>query len=51
MWHKAFGTLLESIVLLLKTGFFYICFDGVSRILYPIILILSADYEEQQVLV
>ncbi|KAF8123980.1 hypothetical protein EV363DRAFT_1403462 [Boletus edulis] len=42
--------LLESIIELSKVGFAYKCFDEIIRVLYPIILILSADYEEQCVM-
>ncbi|KAG1793018.1 hypothetical protein EV424DRAFT_1548534 [Suillus variegatus] len=47
VWHAAFIKLLESIILYSKTGFAHICFDAVMRWLYPLILLLSADYEEQ----
>ncbi|KAG1901609.1 uncharacterized protein F5891DRAFT_1187480 [Suillus fuscotomentosus] len=47
VWHVAFIKLLESIILYSKTGFAHICFDAVMQWLYPLILLLSADYEEQ----
>ncbi|KAF8834824.1 hypothetical protein BDN67DRAFT_992580 [Paxillus ammoniavirescens] len=50
VWHQSFLKLLDSIILLSKTGFAHKCFDDVLRWLYPIILILSADYEEQCVM-
>ncbi|KAG2741161.1 hypothetical protein P692DRAFT_201727134 [Suillus brevipes Sb2] len=50
VWHKAFVKLLESIILYSKTGFAHKCFDGIMRWLYPLILLLSADYEEQCVM-
>ncbi|KAG2046353.1 hypothetical protein BDR06DRAFT_977542 [Suillus hirtellus] len=46
IWHVAFIKLLESITLYPKTGFAHICFDAVMWWLYPLILLLSADYEE-----
>ncbi|KIK97231.1 hypothetical protein PAXRUDRAFT_136714, partial [Paxillus rubicundulus Ve08.2h10] len=51
VWHEAFLKLLDSIILLSKTGFAHKCFDSTIHWLYPIILILSADYEEQCVMV
>ncbi|KAG1884643.1 hypothetical protein F4604DRAFT_1878660 [Suillus subluteus] len=50
MWHKSFKCLLKSLALLSKTGFWVKCWDGIERLFYPLILILSADYEEQCVM-
>ncbi|KAF8433108.1 hypothetical protein L210DRAFT_3650004 [Boletus edulis BED1] len=50
VWHESFLKLLESIIELSKVGFAYKCFDEIIRVLYPIILILSAGYEEQCVM-
>ena len=47
VWHKAFYEIIESLELYAKTGYRLKCGDGVQRWLFPIILILSADYEEQ----
>lgn len=47
VWHKSFYELLASIRELSKTGYSIECADGVVRHIYPAILILSADYEEQ----
>ncbi|KAI6016496.1 hypothetical protein EDC04DRAFT_2608485 [Pisolithus marmoratus] len=47
VWHQAFLKLLNSITCLSKVGFAYKTYDDLMRTLYPIILILSADYEEQ----
>jgi len=47
VWHDSFYELLDSIRVHSKTGYFIKCADGVVRHLYPAILILSADYEEQ----
>ena len=47
VWHESFLKILDSIIQLSKVGFAYKTFEGIMRLLYPIILILSADYEEQ----
>lgn len=47
VWHKAFYVLLESIIKYAKTGFWLEGADQVLRLLFPLILILSGDYEEQ----
>ena len=47
VWHDSFYELLDSIHAQSKTGIYIKCADGVVRHLYPAILILSADYEEQ----
>ncbi|KAJ7078038.1 hypothetical protein B0H15DRAFT_789221 [Mycena belliarum] len=46
VWHNAFYKLLESLVLPSKVGDWTICGDGITRWLWPLILILAADYEE-----
>ncbi|KAI6027155.1 hypothetical protein EDC04DRAFT_2605916 [Pisolithus marmoratus] len=46
VWHEAFFKLLEKVAELSKVGYLYECYDKVLRWLFPIILILSADYEE-----
>jgi hypothetical protein len=38
---------LESIHAVSETGFHLKCADGITRHFFPVILILSADYEEQ----
>ncbi|KAG2031965.1 hypothetical protein BDR03DRAFT_936177 [Suillus americanus] len=50
VWHKLFKCLLKSLALLSKTGFWVKCWDGIERLFYLLILILSADYEEQCVM-
>ncbi|KAG1889652.1 uncharacterized protein F5891DRAFT_926277, partial [Suillus fuscotomentosus] len=50
VWHKSFSILLITILLLSATGFAHKCYDGIQRWLFPLILILSADYEEQCVM-
>jgi len=47
VWHKAFYEVLATIHELSKTGQHVGCGDGVNRHIFPAILILSADYEEQ----
>ncbi|KAJ7500378.1 hypothetical protein B0H11DRAFT_2155479 [Mycena galericulata] len=46
VWHAAFYKLLESIVMHSKTGIWTHCGDGKDRWLFPMVLILAADYEE-----
>ncbi|KAI6042277.1 hypothetical protein EDC04DRAFT_2564564 [Pisolithus marmoratus] len=46
VWHEAFFKLLEKVAELSKVGYLYECYDKVLRWLFPVILILSADYEE-----
>lgn len=51
VWHPSFEVLLASIKELKITHEqdvgLHKCGDGVEHLLYPTILILSADYEEQ----
>ncbi|KAG8220743.1 hypothetical protein J3R82DRAFT_2156 [Butyriboletus roseoflavus] len=47
VWHASFGVLLETIARHSKSGCWVKCWDGIARQLFPRILILSADYEEQ----
>ena len=47
VWHEAFRIVLQSIKRYAKTGYKCQCGDGIIRILYPIVLMLVADYEEQ----
>ncbi|KAJ6523086.1 hypothetical protein DFH09DRAFT_1421223 [Mycena vulgaris] len=46
VWHTAFYKLLESLVLPSKLGHWTTCGDQINRWLWPMILILAADYEE-----
>jgi len=39
--------IVKSIESLAETGHHLVCGDGVERLVFPHILILSADYEEQ----
>ena len=47
VWHESFYKLLESIEIYSKIGCWVDCGDGVRRRIFPLILILAADYEEQ----
>lgn len=47
VWHTAFCEILQSIADYSKTGCTYMCADGIKWLLFPVVLILSADYEEQ----
>ena len=49
VWHECFKKLLESIQDFSKNGCWVKCGDDVKRWLYPAVIILSADYEEQYV--
>jgi hypothetical protein len=49
VWHSSFVILLENIILYSKTGFSHKCADSIVRRLFPSLLILAADYEEQYV--
>ncbi|KAL0564298.1 hypothetical protein V5O48_017752 [Marasmius crinis-equi] len=50
VWHESARYIFESIVDHSKTGCFVRCGDTISRTLYPLIMIDSADYEEQCVM-
>jgi len=47
VWHEAFFRLLESIRVISRTGHWHKFEDGDELWLWPFIIILSADYEEQ----
>ena len=47
VWHDSFYELLDLIHTHSKTGFYIECADRVAHHLFPAIMILSADYEEQ----
>jgi hypothetical protein len=49
VWHESFNLIIQSIVGHSKHGCWLKCGDDVERWLFPTILILSADYEEQYV--
>jgi len=47
VWHLAVFEVIRSIEALTETGYQIQCGDGVEHNIFPHILILSADYEEQ----
>jgi len=47
VWHASFLKLLETLEKHCHTGCMADCGDNIWRLLWPLILILSADYEEQ----
>jgi hypothetical protein len=47
VWHQSFLKILACLTSLSKFGSAVKCRDDIICIFYPIILILSADYEEQ----
>jgi hypothetical protein len=49
VWHEAFKKLLETIVEYSIVGCWTACGDDITRQLFPAVIILSSDYEEQYV--
>ncbi|KAI6143422.1 hypothetical protein BKA82DRAFT_4331282 [Pisolithus tinctorius] len=47
IWHEAFLCIIDRLAEPSKLGYRYECYDKITRWLFPLILILSADYEEQ----
>ncbi|KAI0684537.1 hypothetical protein BC835DRAFT_1292984 [Cytidiella melzeri] len=47
VYHEAFRVFLEDVARISKLGEVVRCGDGIPRILFPYIHVLSADYEEQ----
>ncbi|KAG1887716.1 hypothetical protein F4604DRAFT_1877523 [Suillus subluteus] len=50
VWHQSFMKILACLAPLLKVGSAVKCWDDLVCVFYPMILILSADYEEQSVM-
>ncbi|KAK7692929.1 hypothetical protein QCA50_004569 [Cerrena zonata] len=50
VWHKSFLKYLESLRPYAKTGFWFQTSQGEKLCLFPLVIILSADYEEQCVM-
>ncbi|KAH9993320.1 hypothetical protein BJV74DRAFT_771000, partial [Russula compacta] len=50
VWHTSFKKVIQSITMHSKSGCWLECGDGIQRRLFPVVLMLSADYEEQYVL-
>ncbi|KAG1889501.1 hypothetical protein F4604DRAFT_1674126 [Suillus subluteus] len=46
VWHESFLKLLESVIQILRTGYWFECGDAIWHLLWPLILILSTNYEE-----
>jgi hypothetical protein len=46
VWHEAFLRILDKLEEFSKMGYCHKCYDEIIRWLFPLILILSADYEE-----
>ncbi|TFK66709.1 hypothetical protein BDN72DRAFT_131967 [Pluteus cervinus] len=50
IWHDSFEVILRSIVEKSYNGAEFTCGDGITRKFYPVVFVLSADYEEQCVM-
>ncbi|KAG1861238.1 hypothetical protein F4604DRAFT_1684061 [Suillus subluteus] len=50
VWHESFKKLLEHAAQYSKTGYSHKCHNDILQWLFPVILILSADYEEQHMM-
>lgn len=46
VWHESFKILVHTVTQYAKTGYKFRCGDDIERILYPVIIMLVADYEE-----
>jgi hypothetical protein len=47
VWHACIAEILELLRRFSQFGYPYMCSDGIQCWLYPVILILSGDFEEQ----
>ncbi|KAG2034409.1 hypothetical protein BDR03DRAFT_1067511, partial [Suillus americanus] len=47
VWHKSFEWIISSLATKSSTGQWFECLDRVQRWFFPLILILSSDFEEQ----
>ncbi|KAH6880256.1 hypothetical protein BKA70DRAFT_1126649 [Coprinopsis sp. MPI-PUGE-AT-0042] len=50
VWHESFRTMMKKLEMYAENGCKVECGDGITRLIFPIIIILSADYEEQCVM-
>ncbi|KAF6755026.1 hypothetical protein DFP72DRAFT_1068157 [Ephemerocybe angulata] len=50
VWHAAVEKILETLRKWAETGLFYVDAWGIERLLFPIILIIAGDFEEQCVM-
>ncbi|KAH6885699.1 hypothetical protein BKA70DRAFT_1236963 [Coprinopsis sp. MPI-PUGE-AT-0042] len=46
VWHESFKTFLKKVTVFSKTGCKVHCGDNVTRNIFPLVLILSSDFEE-----
>ncbi|KAK7454067.1 hypothetical protein VKT23_011580 [Stygiomarasmius scandens] len=47
VWHESASKIFESIFQYSQTGYAMTCGDLISRLLFPLVMIASSDYEEQ----
>ncbi|KAH6884046.1 hypothetical protein BKA70DRAFT_1059513, partial [Coprinopsis sp. MPI-PUGE-AT-0042] len=47
VWHESFYEIVKSLENHAAMGCSIVCGDGIEHLVCPVILILSADYEEQ----
>ena len=47
VYHEAFRAFLADVTRLAEVGYSALCGDGIARVLFPYIHLISADYEEQ----
>ncbi|KAF7798759.1 hypothetical protein EIP86_009984, partial [Pleurotus ostreatoroseus] len=50
VWHTSMRKILERVISLGKTGIMWRCGDGVERWIFPVVLLLTGDFEEQSVM-
>jgi len=52
VWHNSFSKILDEVVIYSWTGYAHtLSYDKITRTLFPTLLILSGDYEEQYIYV
>lgn len=47
VWHESVLKILESLIEYSQTGYSMFCGDQIWRLIYPLLLLESSDYEEQ----
>lgn len=50
VWHESFEPILQWFMAMSKIGHHFLCGDAIERWLFPLLLILAADLEEQYAL-
>ena len=50
VWHKSFHEIVQSIENAANFGTILMCGDGLERQIFPRVLIISADFEEQYII-